>query len=204
MLKKVLCLCGMIAPLWLLVGVTITGYLYPDYSHTHQAMSELHALGSPVQHISPFINNYPLGLLFMGFGLFIILQFNGIWSRLSGVFILLHGVGSMIAGAFPCDVGCDPTSTLQSQEIHGLGAMIMSLSFLIAPLLWVFIAKKNFGYVWLSWLSAAAIVGQIALFPAMANALEVDRYFGILQRIAYAIPLIWLLVLSSVSFRKLS
>jgi hypothetical membrane protein len=65
---KILNRFGMIAPFWLVVGVTLAGALYPGYSHYNQAMSELHAIGSPVQNVSPFINNYPLGVLLIGFG----------------------------------------------------------------------------------------------------------------------------------------
>ena len=50
-------------------GVVIAARLYPGYSHLNQAMSELGAIGAPTHGVSPLINNFRLGVLFIVFGL---------------------------------------------------------------------------------------------------------------------------------------
>jgi len=202
-MKKLLCSFGVIAPIWLLIGVTIVGLLYPGYSHINQAMSELHAIGSPVENLSPIVNNYPLGILFIGFGIFVVMQFQGLWARASGVMVILHGIGTIIAGAFPCDVGCNPESTLNSQQIHWLGAVVMLVTFLIAPAIWGFLAKRLINAGWFGWFSGIVVVLQIALFPVIGHALETNINFGLYQRIAYGIPLVWLLILAILLFKNM-
>nr|WP_290129219.1 DUF998 domain-containing protein [Pseudomonas juntendi] len=61
--------CGLLIPLWLLAGVWLTALAYPGYDHFQQAMSQLSAVGSPVQRWSPWVNNYPLAVLFILSGL---------------------------------------------------------------------------------------------------------------------------------------
>ncbi len=70
--KKLSLYSGMIIPLWLFIGVTIAGLMNPGYSHVNQAMSELGVKGSTTHFISPLINNFPLGILFIAFGLYLI------------------------------------------------------------------------------------------------------------------------------------
>lgn len=73
MLKKFSLYSGMIIPFWLFLGVLVAGALNPGYSHIHQAMSELGAEGSATQFISPLINNFPLGILFIAFGFYLVI-----------------------------------------------------------------------------------------------------------------------------------
>ena len=52
---------GLIATIWITIGVYATSRYYDGYSHAKQFCSELGATGSPTEKLSPFINNYPLG-----------------------------------------------------------------------------------------------------------------------------------------------
>tara|TARA_B110000196_G_scaffold318236_1_gene333130 strand:+ start:1114 stop:1737 length:624 start_codon:yes stop_codon:yes gene_type:complete len=196
-------LFGLIAPIWLLVGVTVAGILYPGYSHYNQAMSELHAIGSPIQSISPFINNYPLGILFIGFGLFLFSSIKNAPSKVSSVMIIFHGLGSITAGYFPCDEGCNPESTSFNQTMHGVGAVIMTLTFLIVPAIWAFISKKVLNNKWFGWVSIACVLFQIAIMPLMGQALESGVGFGLYQRFGYGIPMIWLLLFSALLLKRI-
>jgi len=197
MKSKTLNVFGLIAPVWLVVGVALAGALYPGYSHFEQAMSELHALGSPVQSLSPLINNYPLGILFAGFGLFVFSIFKHKAAKVSAVMIILHGVGSILAGYFPCDVGCNPDSTSLNQTLHGIGGLIMLVTLLIAPAIWIFIARKVLAASWFGWISVVCVLLQLAVVPLMAAALDSGEGFGFYQRIAYGIPLIWLFLFAA-------
>ena len=68
MFETVAALSGLIAMVWLIIGVYIASRFYPNYDHAKQFCSELGASGSPTEKLSPRINNYPLGLLFCLFG----------------------------------------------------------------------------------------------------------------------------------------
>ena len=60
-LDRLLLGCGLLIPVWLLMGVTLTAASYPGFSHLHQAMSQLGAVGAPTQGWSALLNNFPLG-----------------------------------------------------------------------------------------------------------------------------------------------
>jgi hypothetical protein len=122
--------------------------IYPGYSQIDQAMSELHLVGSPIEKIALFINHCPLSIVFAGFGFFVMLHFNSRAARLSGLLIILHGIATLSAGYFPCDVGCAPDSTSTSQLLHGLSGLVILLTLLVTPAIWVFNSNHELKIVW--------------------------------------------------------
>lgn len=197
MLKKLSLYSGMIIPVWLFIGVTIAGIMNPGYSHINQAMSELGATGSATHFISPLINNFPLGILFIAFGLYLISTLKH--SKLaiaSGVMVLVHGIGSISAGYFSCDASCQPESPSNSQIIHNLSGFIMFLSLTIAGWLWVYLGKKQLGSIFLSRFSFCSMVIALGAALMLPQAVESGRYFGFYQRVNYGVSVIWLATLS--------
>lgn len=186
---------GVVIPFWLAVGVYLAGSFYPNYSHINQAMSELGALGSPVHSLSPLINNYPLAALFFVFGYAVIAGFKiSKWAVASGLFVLLHGIGSLLAGYFSCDVGCNLDSVLLSQTLHNSAGLLMFFSLLLANIIWIFLAKKYLGAVWFSFFSLVTAIAAVGLLPLMANAVEQGVNFGLYQRLNYAVQVLWIMV----------
>jgi hypothetical protein len=175
--------------------------IYPGYSQIDQVMSELHAVGSPIAKIAPFINHYPLSILFVGFGFFVMSYFNNHAARLSGLLIILHGIATLSAGYFPCDVGCATDSTSTSQLLHGLSGLVIVLTLLIAPAIWVFISKHELKIVWFGWLSAAAVLGQLLMMIPTIDAIATGEKVGLYQRLSYGVPLTWLFVFALVLIR---
>jgi hypothetical protein len=175
--------------------------IYPGYSHMDQAMSELHAVGSPIERIAPFINHYPLSILFAGFGFFVMSYFSSRAAKVSGFLILLHGVATLSAGYFPCDVGCVPEAPSTSHVVHGLSGLVVLLTLLIAPAIWAFISKRELQLAWFGWLSAAVALGQILMMIPVVEAMTTEENFGLYQRLAYLIPLTWIFVLALVLMR---
>ncbi|MBK6740317.1 MAG: hypothetical protein IPG64_22010 [Haliea sp.] len=76
-------------------------------------MSELYAVGSLIERIAPFINHYPLSILFAGFGFYEMSYFSNRAAKVSGLLILLHGVATFSAGS-SCDPGCVPETLLRA------------------------------------------------------------------------------------------
>ena len=180
----------------MLVSVTLSGIIYPRYNHVHQAMSELHAIGSPIEFIAPFLNHYPLAILFAGFGYYVADHFDSAAAKLSGFMIFLHGLATLTAGYFPCDLGCTPEDPSTSKILHGLSGLIILLTLLVAPAIWVFISKNILGKTWFGWLSLLAVIGQIIMVYPVTHSMNSGEYFGLYQRLSYSIPLIWLMVFS--------
>jgi len=176
--------------------------IYPGYSHIDQAMSELHAVGSPIEKIAPLINHYPLSILFAGFGFFVMSYFSSRAARFSGFLIILHGVATLSAGYFPCDVGCAPDSTSTSQVLHGLSGFVILLTLLIAPAIWTFISKHELKIVWFGWLSASAVLLQFLMMFPVIDAITTGEKVGLYQRLAYSVPLAWLFIFALVLFRQ--
>lgn len=195
-------LAGLVTPLWLALGVTLVGALYPGYSHFDHAMSLLGAEGAPTRYISPLINNYPLGTLFMLFGVTVLLSFDNLWARLSGVLIILHGLGSYGTGYFACDLGCAPDSPSTSQNLHNLAGLLMAFSLLIASALWAYLGRRLLGSRMFSWFSLLCTLVAVSALSLMAGALESGHGFGLYQRINYGVSLLWLATLALMLLRR--
>ncbi|MGE8359365.1 DUF998 domain-containing protein [Pseudomonas sp.] len=201
-IDRVLLGSGMVIPLWLFVGVMLTALAYPGYSHLDQAMSQLGAQGAPTQGFSAWVNNLPLAVLFVLFALGVARRFRA--SRLalfSAGLILLHGLGSLGTGYFPCDQGCAPAQPSFSQQMHNLAGLLMFLSLTLASLLWGFLGKRLLASAGFGVFSIACAVLAVATVVLMAQAVESGQLFGLYQRINYGISVAWVAGLAWLSLR---
>ncbi|QLF94509.1 DUF998 domain-containing protein [Pseudomonas sp. ABC1] len=189
-------IAGILIPFWLALGVMLAGALYPGYSHVNQAMSELGALGAPTHGFSPLINNYPLGVLFVLFGVALWLQFGNLLARTTAVLVMLHGLASLATGYYACDVGCSLEQPSSSQNLHNLAGFVMFLSLLLASFIWIFLAQKLLGSRVLSLLSVAAVMLAVLTMPLMAQAVEAGEGFGLYQRLNYGAQVLWVAALA--------
>ena len=193
---------GILIPFWLAIGVAVAGALYPGYSQVNQAMSELGAMGAPTHIISPLINNYPLGLLFIFFGLAVFSSFpESRLSKLSGALIAIHGVGSISAGYFSCDFGCKPVDPSPTQLLHFASGMVMSLSLMISVIIWAYLANRLLLAKKFSAFSLACFLVAALALPAMAQAMKSGVGIGLYQRINYGACVIWVAGLAFVLLR---
>lgn len=195
-------LAGLITPLWLALGVTLAGAFYPGYSHVDQAMSLLGAEGAPTQAFSPLINNFPLGVLYLLFGTAVLLSFRDPWARLSGLLIILHGLGSFGTGYFACDAGCAPEHPSTSQNLHNLAGLVMAFSLLLASGLWVWLGRRLFASSGFAAFSLLCTLAAVGVLPLMAAALESGHGFGLYQRINYGVSLLWVAGLALMLLRR--
>jgi hypothetical membrane protein len=185
---------GLLAPIWMIIGVAYSASIYPGYSHFNQAMSELHAVGSPIERIAPFINHYPLSVLFSGFGVFVLIRFRSAAGKTSGVLIILHGVATLTAGYFPCDAGCSPEGTSTSHILHGISGLFILLTLLIAPAIWALISRSELHSRGFGWFSGVVVLAQLFLIAFSFDAMQTGEAFGFYQRLGYSVPLLWLFV----------
>lgn len=187
------CLPLLLAPLiliWIIIGVYYVGKRYPNYNHKLQFCSELGAQGSPTQTLSPRINNYPLGALFL------LLAYNVQLTALPSIamtivtlMIMVHGIGTLVAGWFPMDKDPLTKQPTRACKIHSLAGFFMLLALFIAPIAALFDGNLTFGFKVFSLLTFLLMLylhyGFVKSFKAQGNV-------GTMQRLAYGSQLIWL------------
>lgn len=194
---------GLLIPVWLLLGVSLTALGYPGYSHHDQAMSQLGAMGAPTHAYSAWVNNFPLGLLFALFALGVARRFAG--SRLalfSAVLILLHGLASFATGLFACDEGCVPAQPSISQHIHNAAGLVMFLSLTLASALWCWLGKRLLCSSVFAGFSALCLALAIATVAMMGKAMADGHGFGLYQRLNYGVSVVWVAALAWAALRS--
>jgi len=201
-LERLLLASGLLIPVWLLVGVWFTAQAYPGYNHLQQAMSQLGATGSPTQSWSPLVNNFPLAILFALFAWGLARRWHGSkLALLSAALVLLHGLGSLGTGWFPCDQGCAPAQPSLSQQLHNLCGLLMFLSLTLASALWAWLGNRIAGSRALALFSLACVVLAIITVALMAQAAQNGQLFGLYQRLNYGVSVIWVASLAWASLR---
>jgi hypothetical protein len=116
--------------------------------------------------------------------------------------IILHGIATLTAGYFPCDAGCAPKTPSLSHALHGLSGILLLLTLLLAPAIWGFISRRELNSHWFGWASFGVVFGQLLLVVPMFNASVTGENFGLHQRLAYSMPLVWLFALALMLIRK--
>ncbi|OCQ21443.1 hypothetical protein A7985_12585 [Pseudoalteromonas luteoviolacea] len=193
MFENVVLLSGLLSVVWITVGVIVAAKFYPNYNHYQQFCSELGAAGSPTEKLSPLINNYPLGVLFCLFGWSITQQFgDSILLSISGWLIIVHGIGTWVAGFFPMDKDPYTKSPSVHCQIHSWAGLIMLLSLLIAPLLVTFSDLPAEFRVF----SLLCAIVAFYFLVKMARAVKQKQNVGLFQRLSYWAKLLWLAGLS--------
>ncbi|MCE0559178.1 DUF998 domain-containing protein [Motilimonas sp. E26] len=185
---------GIIASIWIVLGIYIASRFYPNYSHSKQFCSELGAFGSPTQKLSPAINNYPLGALFVLFGYYLIISHQShLPTAVIGAMVIIHGVCTWVCGFFPMDADAYTKSPSRSCKIHTWSGLMMLVSFIIAPLIVTF---SSFYPMALRYLSALCIFGCFYFSYKLAKALELKTVPGLHQRLSYGFQIFWLFIYS--------
>ncbi|WP_144964968.1 DUF998 domain-containing protein [Pseudomonas sp. DE0010] len=203
LLDRSLLSCGLLIPLWLALGVTLTAMAYPGYDHLQLAMSQLGAVGAPTHHLSPLVNNFPLALLFALFAWGIARRWRG--SRLamvSAVLLLLHAVGSLGTGWFACDQGCAPEQPSTSQQLHNLSGLLMFISLTLASALWIWLGARIAHSRALAVCSLACTLGAIVTVGFMGQAMQSGELFGLYQRLNYGVGVLWVAAIAWYSLRE--
>ena len=199
-ITKLLFLPGLVIPIWLFVGVSFIASKLPGYDHVRDLMSRLGEKGSITEAISPYVNNYPIGALFVLFGVGLIYGFRSAGAKLGGVLFVSHGLLSIIAGVFPCDTGC-PFTGSYSQYVHTAAAFLMFLTCLLAILFIGNTFKTENGSAIMATFSYVIIM--VSVF-ALALALYSSLYgglAGLFQRVSYGAVVIWVFVVSAKTMR---
>jgi hypothetical protein len=190
---------GLIATIWIFIGVYVASRFYAGYSHSKQFCSELGATGSPTEKLSPLINNYPLGFLFCFFGWYLAQLANvSLLVNITGWLIIAHGIGTWVAGYFPMDADPFTKDPTFSCKVHSWAGFIMLLSLLVAPILIAISPTTENISLDFRVFSVVCVVAAVYYLFAMAKAVKSQSNPGIHQRVSYGFQLVWLSVFSLV------
>lgn len=192
---ELLVLAGIVAPLWMLVGVIIVARLYPGYNHRQQVMSELGARNRATTKIHPWINNFPIGFWFVLFGAMLLnIESTNNLLFLTGILMMVQGVSHWVTGLFPCDEDLGIPDPSKRQVIHNLAGLVMYFSLLATCLLWTI--KIHNLPAWFSLYSAVSAVISVVALVLMLRAIKTNINLGLYQRINYGVLAVWVVVLS--------
>ncbi|WP_420234415.1 DUF998 domain-containing protein [Pseudomonas sp. ABY48] len=193
---------GILIPFWLLLGVAMTARAYPGYSHLDQAMSQLGAVGAPTHGFSAWVNNLPLGVMFVLFAIGVARRFKASRTALlSAALIFVHGLASVATGYFSCDQGCAPVQPSVSQQSHNLAGLVMFISLTLAGALWTFLGKSLLSSSRFAMFSAICVVLAIVTVMLMATALADGHLFGLYQRLNYGVSVVWIASLAVIALQ---
>ncbi len=113
----------------------LAGAITPGYSHALDQVSELGAIDSPYPWLMNWLGIMPLAFAALACGMLLVAVFRpGPLAWLSGLFLILSGLGFVLAGAAQCDVDCRP-SELASAQLHIVGSGAGFSAMLLSPLL---------------------------------------------------------------------
>lgn len=199
MFESIAVYSGLIATIWIFIGVYVASRFYDGYSHSKQFCSELGATGSPTEKLSPLINNYPLGFLFCFFGWYLA-QLSNVSTlvNVSGWLVIAHGVGTWVAGYFPMDADPFTKNPTFNSKVHSWAGFIMLLSLVAAPILIAISPTTDIIPLYFRVFSVISVVAAIYYLLTMAKAVKTQSNPGIHQRISYGIQLMWLSTFSIV------
>ncbi|WP_411737612.1 DUF998 domain-containing protein [Pseudoalteromonas tetraodonis] len=199
MLETIAIYSGLIATLWIFIGVYVASRFYEGYSHSKQFCSELGATGSPTEKLSPLINNYPLGFLFCLFSWYLTQLSNvSILVNIVGWLVIVHGIGTWVAGYFPMDADPFTKHPTFSCKVHSWAGFIMLLSLVVAPILIAISPTTEVISLYFRVFSIVSVIATVYYLFAMAKAIKLQSNPGSYQRISYGIQLSWLSVFSIV------
>jgi hypothetical membrane protein len=185
---RILTAAGIAAPLLWAAAVIYCGAVRPGYNPVTQFISELAERGSSTESVMRITAFYIPGVLIVMFGVLLLTRSAGLPVA---ALLIVHGVGRLTAGTFPCDPGCPVPGSSLSQVVHNVAGML-NISTLPAAALFCFLHFRKIGRHRFAWYSlVSAIVGTVFLVLTVLNA-PTHSHVGLFQRLSFGIMHLWL------------
>jgi len=200
-IKKYLAICGIIAPLLFTILLIIIGNFHPNYNHITQYMSELGAVNAPYANIkNTGFSIIGILIMFFSFGMYVELNDKKTKAVILGsCLVFISGLSFLLIGFFPCDPNCINFTTIG--VIHGYLANTAQLPLIIAPCFLLRNFKRNKKWYNIYYYSIATIVLGIIFF-AVYKSYIFEGYIGLLQRISFGIPILWVGIIAIKIFKS--
>ncbi len=79
----------------------------------------------------------PTGLMHMAFAAFLYVAFKGSpLATIAAMLLAINGIARLVAGMFPCEIGCALPRLLLSQKLHSLAGGVGFFALIGASVLW--------------------------------------------------------------------
>ena len=200
-----LAVCGMVAPVLLVLSLAVFGFLREGYSHLSDAITDLQEVGSPNMEgvNATFIL---MGLLVMAFSVGLYRGAGpGRWVKVGSLLVFV--VGIPIASVFPDDYSCpSPGCNSWAANGHTVGGLMEVFTIPLAVL--VFSRGLGRDTVWRRYRTYSFVTGIVALallvlFVASAenDTSLLGRWGGAIQRLYFAAWFQWIAVMAIRLFR---
>lgn len=190
--RRVLALGGVAGPLLFAAVVVLAAALRPGYSHLHQFVSELGAVGTPLAGLMNYAGFLPTGVLLLAFAASTRAVAPGDWrAALGTVLLFFFGGGVVVAGLVRCDVGCPPGTGSWANLLHGLGSPVAFLCAIGALFLFGRALRGRVGWKgWGAYSTASAIVAVVATI-LLTLSLRSREWTGLWQRLLLIAVFTW-------------
>ncbi len=190
--QAVLALCGIFGPVQFTIAVIILAALRTDYTHVHNTISWLGAVGAPntAYLTASFVI---LGALLIAFAVGLHRGIGeGGGSQVGPILLALGGVGFVVLG-FPADFE-DPQSF--TGIMHGIGGPI-AFTILAAPF-FLFLRLRRVD-AWRDLASYSLATGVVAVAVTVVLLLvgpEGNPFAGTVQRLLFGVLFLWFVILA--------
>ncbi|MCJ8269392.1 MAG: DUF998 domain-containing protein [Psychrosphaera sp.] len=169
--------------------IVVAGFLYPEYSHKTQFISELGATGSPHGSYVNYLGFIPTELFVLAFVFTCFLVIPKTKKSITGLaFIAVYGLTLGIAAFFPCDFECKPVEPTMSHQIHMLSAFPGYLCGIIS----IFILSSNSSLYGQSkvFKIISTVIGGLCIY-AFLNLDPDSNFVGVYQRALEVLMYSW-------------
>ncbi len=198
MLRKIGLMCGILAPvLWALV-IILCGGLRPEYSHLTQYISELGERGGSTEFIMRYAAFVPTGLMHTAFAAYLYVAFKGSpLATIAATLLAINGIARIVAGMFPCEIGCALPRLLLSQKLHSLAAGVGFFALIGASVLWGFVFRRYQSLRGLSAYSIGSGCLGLVFLALMSWGAELRTGTGLYERLSTGVLSLWVLVFAA-------
>jgi hypothetical protein len=190
---RVFAAAGVAAPFLWAASVLYFGAAHPEYDPVNQFISELAERGSSTELPMRLIGFAAPGVLIVTFGVFLLSR--PIPTAVAAL-IIIHGLGRIVAGAFPCDHGCPMSGGTLSQSVHNVSAMVNGLTLPAAALLCGINRLTRRLSPSFAWYSLASAVLGLLFLSLMFASRDTRHNVGMYQRLSLGTMSLWLAVLA--------
>jgi hypothetical protein len=202
--RRLLFICGMVAPWWFVFMTILGGAIRPRYSHITDTMSELFAPGSPNKSFLDILHAiFAVLLILFGIGLLQFFQRTNPLKRIGQVgaslFILMGCVSVATATIFPQDPW-GATATFAG-EMHKLLSGVIGLLSIFSMLLigiWFVRTKTSPRFGVYSFITIGLVVISAGLYVASVD----SPLMGLAERITALVGFQWTFTLAYWMFSR--
>jgi hypothetical membrane protein len=196
--RRILFLCGVIAPVLFVFTAILGGAIRPGYSHVSDTVSELFSPGAPNKLLlDPLHTIFALLLVLFGFGVLQFVRESGqsTWGGIAGAVLFMTAglVSVATATIFPQDAwGSPPTFRGQMhQNLSGIVGLLSMLSMVLIGI-WFNRTKLFLGFQTYSFVTVGASLLSAAWFAANVG----SPIMGLTERVTILAGFQWTFVLA--------